>query len=380
MGWVLACVIGASIMCGVVWHGRAFIITGTLLLIVVAGILLPYLSIQKLLAKITPLQHRGRVGQGMPVRFQVENQNWWPWGTTIIQLSECPSAILPKEKLREHMMPRIERNGTCDEVVSLVPISRGLFPDDIGTLVTRFPFGIFTARKTFSISSQSIVWPEIVPLASRISDARYGGYESSATSARHWGDEGDIAGPRPYRPGESLRRVHWRHTAHRGDLIVCERESTTSKRLLIRLDLEMPNREDVQTTEAYEAAISIAASLIMQAVAENWHVDFELSGHRTWEGINPNGISPVFDFLATFDLNDQSRQVDRTVSPRQSTVRSVLVTQRTLNDGYPNGRHDEILCTSPIEPSIDVNRRCLWLPPHSDWRNTLQQTGSILDG
>lgn len=380
MGWVLVCVIGASIMCGVVWHGRAFIMTGTLLLITAVGVLLPYFSIQKLLAKIVPLQYRGQVGQGMPVRIQVENRNWWTWGTTIIQLDELPSANLPEGSQHQHMMPRIQRKGSSSDVVSLVPTSRGLFPAQTGKLVTRFPFGLFTAEKRFSVSNQSIVWPEVVPLVGRTSDSPYSGYESSATSDRHWGDEGDIAGPRPYRPGESLRRVHWRHTARRGDLIVCERESTSSRRLRIRLDLAGPDRENLETTEAYEAAISIAASLISQAVNDNWHVDFELFGHRTWEGIDKNGMSPVFDYLATFDSADRSGQVDHSRETKRDAVRSVLVTQRSLSDGYPESWHDEILCTSPVQPRSSLGTRCVWLPPGSDWRQTIQQTGSMLYG
>ncbi|QDU74754.1 hypothetical protein Pan97_17670 [Bremerella volcania] len=380
MGWVLVCVMGASVMCGVVWHGRAFIVTGTLLLIAAVGVLLPYLSIQKLLAKITPLQYRGQVGQEMPVRIQVENQNWWTWGTTVLRLSERPSGSSPEGYQHEHMVPRIERKGTTNDVVSLVPSARGLFPDQTGTLVTRFPFGLFTATKTFPIPNQAIIWPEIVPLAGRVSDSRYSGYESSATSARHWGDEGDIAGPRPYRPGESLRRVHWRHTARRGDLIVCERESTSSRRLRIRLDLEKQNSDDIEAAEAYEAAISIAASLISQAVGDNWHVDFELSGHRSWEGIDQNGLLPVFDYLAMLDTENHPREVEYPSTTRRDTMRSVLVTQRPLGESYPDSWHDEILCTSPIEPAPGQGARCVWLPPHSDWRNTIQQTGSVLYG
>lgn len=380
MGWVLVCVIGASIMCGVVWHGRAFIITGTLLLVAAVGVLLPYLSIQKLRAKISPRQYRGQVGQGIPFRMEVENQNWWTWGTTTVQLAELPSARCPDGRQHEHMLPRIERGRSRSDTVSLVPSARGLFPDQNGTLVTRFPFGLFTAKQTFPIAEQTIVWPEIVPLESRTSDARYSGYESSATSSRHWGDEGDIAGPRPYRPGESLRRVHWRHTARRGDLIVCERESSSSRRLRVRLDLEQPSRDRQEASPSYEMAISIAASLIHQAIEENWHVDFVLTGHRTWEGIDPSGMATVFDALATFDLPGQAWPLDHASAARRDSVRSILVTQRPVRDGYPDSWHNEVLCTSREEPSSGSGGRCVWLAPHSDWRRTLQQTGAMLYG
>jgi len=367
-------------MCGVVWHGRAYIMTGTLLLIAAVGVLLPYLSVQKLLAKISPLQVRGQVGQVIPFRIEIENQNWWTWGTTIVQLSEPPSANCPDEIQHEHMLSRIERGSASRDTVSLVPSARGLFPEQTGKLMTRFPFGLFTAKQTFAIADQVVVWPEIIPLESRTSDSRHSGYESSANSSRHWGDEGDIAGPRPYRPGESLRRVHWRHTARRGDLIVCERESSSSRRLRVRLDLEKPNRDSQEASQSYEAAISIAASLIFQAIEENWHVDFELTGHRTWEGIDPSGMQTVFDALATFDLPGQAWQVDHDSATRRDSVRSVLVTQRPLRDGYPDRWHDEVLCTSREEPSPGSGGRCLWLPPQSDWHQTLQQTGSMLYG
>jgi len=380
MGWVLVCVIGASIMCGIVWHGRAFIMTGTLTLIAAVGVLLPYFSIQKLFASIVPLQARGQVGQGMPIRIQIENRNGWAWGTTIVCLGESSTANRSDGNRHEHMLPRIERRGVRSEAVSLVPANRGLFPGPSGSLVTRFPFGLFTGEKTFTVSHQSIIWPEIVSIAGCISDSRYSGYESSATSARHWGDEGDIAGPRPYRPGESLRRVHWRHTARRGDLIVCERESTTSRQLRIQLELVGSDPDSFETSQAYEAAISIAASLISDAIGENWHVDFKLLGHRQWKGVDHATMPRVFDYLATFDANGQPREEESVPAARRDSARSILVTQRSLADGATESWHDEILCTNPTEPGPGLGARCVWLPPHSDWRKRVQQRGAMLYG
>ncbi|MEW4454117.1 DUF58 domain-containing protein [Bremerella sp. JC817] len=377
MGWVLFCVMAASVMCGVVWHGRAFVMTGTLLLVVVVGLILPHLSLRKISARLIPLQPRGQVGKPSPLRVELTNTNPWPWGTTVTQLSERSSVAHPEGKLHPVMISRIPRHGTSSTVVELEPTARGLFPEETGTLLTRFPFGLKTSQSTFSIPRRMIVWPELVSIWKRSSDSRFAGYDRSTASQQRFGDEGDIAGPRPYRPGESLRRVHWRHTARRGELIVCERESRSSRRLRVRLELQAAKDTSAER-EAYEAAITIAASLVSDAVASGWHVDLELPGYPAWDGIDGVGLNAVLDFLATFDAQGLREEGSASETKRRDSIRSVLITQRDFDASTSLALFDEVITTSVNQPPTAI--RCDWFPPGSPWREQIAQTGERIHG
>lgn len=381
MGWVLICVLGASIMCGIVWHGRAYVMTGTLLLICVAGILLPYLSIRKLRAKTIPLEYRGQVGTELAIRIQVENRNYWPWGTTVVCLNEDRNAAQSASKYDHfYRIDRIGRVQTTSEATTMTPRSRGLFPASEGKLITRFPFGLMTAESMFPIAGQSIIWPEILPASGWISESGNSGYDASAASRHSWGDEGDIAGPRPYRPGESLRRIHWQHTARRGELIVSERETASSRRLRVCLELAPTETPSPTASEAYEMAISIAASLIWYAVANDWQVDFEFAGRQAWERIDDKGIATVLDYLATFDSNGPGAHPEPAEFRKRDALRTILVTQRKLTDSDTLSRYEQILCTCADKPDQAVLSRCQWLPPGSNWRETIQRSGEVSHG
>ncbi|TWT31808.1 DUF58 domain-containing protein [Blastopirellula retiformator] len=362
MGWVLACVVATGLLAGVMWHGRAFIVSGTLLLIIGVGVLAPYLAIRRLRGTLLPRQVRGEVGRPLSLRMQLSNNNIFAWGTTSVQVCEYdPQGGLVET--HQCNVTRIDRRGAISPIWSPIPQVRGYFPSGSIEMRTRFPFGLVTATKQVAIESRAIIWPEIVKLRTVLSNARQSGFQSAETSGGGWGDEGDIAGPRPHRPGESMRRVHWRHTARYGELIVCERESTSSRRLRIRLNLTEPG-------DAYELAISAAASLIAQAVESGWLVDLDIVGVRRWEGIGRHSLNAALDFLAIFD-RQATAQPTRPPVARRDAGRFVLVTQQAPADESQQAHYDEVIYVGDRSPEEGV----VWLHPQTPWRESLQSLG-----
>ncbi|MFI4874378.1 MAG: DUF58 domain-containing protein [Blastopirellula sp. JB062] len=372
MGWVLGCVLATALLNGTLWHGRALIVAGMLLLIVLVGLLFPYLSIRNLQAKAFPLSARGEVGRALPLRLQIRNLNLWAWGTVIIQVFDAANA---SERSYERMIPRIDRRGVVRETWETIPQVRGYFPNKTGEFRTRFPFGLKTARKNFVVESQAVIWPEIIPIRGRLSASRHAGRHHADSSSGRWGEEGDISGPRPHQPGESLRRVHWRHTARYGSLIVCERESASSHRLRIRLDLLRRTETDL----SYEIAISAAASLMRQAVDSDWQVDLDLAGVRNWEGIDRTTLFASLDFLATFDA-----QTSKTVDPQPPTARAelgrcLLVTHRPPTDEHEFARYDAVVYVAADRLDERHIGNVIWLKTEESWRDALREVGDQLD-
>lgn len=90
---------------------------------------------------------------------------------------------------------------------------------------------------------------------------------------------------RDYVPGDDRRAVHWRSTARQGRLIVRQFEETRKTHLLVVLDLDAAGYADA---DEFEDAVSVAASLIMQAGREERQVTLVTQGapaHRTTAGL-----------------------------------------------------------------------------------------------
>ncbi|GAA1139587.1 hypothetical protein GCM10009651_24510 [Microbacterium natoriense] len=153
-------------------------------------------------------------------------------------------------------------------------VRRGVWA--IGPLVLRTvdPFGIAQREQAFGETRTVTVVPEIItlaPLAVKVGAA--GG--TAHTSSSRLGQGSDNLSPRRYIAGDSMRRIHWRATAHRGQLMVRQEEEESSPDALVVLDRSSARwaapGEDADP--AFEAAVSLCASAAVHLVQEGYGVD-----------------------------------------------------------------------------------------------------------
>ncbi|MBC7544805.1 MAG: DUF58 domain-containing protein [Candidatus Sericytochromatia bacterium] len=174
--------------------------------------------------------------------------------------------------------------------------TRGRYAFLAVTFVTHGPFGLFRRPQTRHLSAPLWVHPVIRPW-----DGMIDGHDAegnTAGSSRRTGQAGIFAGVRPYRPGDSLRQIHWPITARRGELSVKELELPPMQRVTVVLDL-------THTGAVTEAAVATAADLI----ADLWQREIPLTlvgPGRTWE---PARWEEILEWLADLhagDLPDRS--------------------------------------------------------------------------
>ncbi|MFA9565371.1 MAG: DUF58 domain-containing protein, partial [Acidimicrobiales bacterium] len=120
------------------------------------------------------------------------------------------------------------------------------------------PFGLTWARRTTAGTDTLTVLPRVDELM-RV-PATSGHDPLSGRDHRHrLGDSGDdIYALRPYVPGDDLRRVSWRATARRDELIVRQDELPWQRRTTVLLD----TRAETMDGTTFERAVSAAASVI----------------------------------------------------------------------------------------------------------------------
>lgn len=157
---------------------------------------------------------------------------------------------------------------------SITGIRRGVWSVGPLTLRTIDPFGFAQREQQFGEPRTITVVPEVVPLTPL--NAIIGAAGGTAhTSSTRLGQGSDNLSPRHYVSGDSMRRIHWRATAHRGDLMVRQEEEESSPDALVILDRTARrwNSEGGDSDPAFEAAVSACASIALHLVQEGYSVD-----------------------------------------------------------------------------------------------------------
>lgn len=157
---------------------------------------------------------------------------------------------------------------------AITGVRRGVWA--IGPLMLRTvdPFGLAQREQAFGETRTITVVPEVfalAPLAVKVGAA--GG--TAHTSSSRLGQGSDNLSPRRYVSGDSMRRIHWRATAHRGQLMVRQEEDESSPDALVILDRSGTRwaAAGADADPAFEAAVSLCASVAMHLVQEGYGVD-----------------------------------------------------------------------------------------------------------
>ncbi|MBZ4487978.1 DUF58 domain-containing protein [Microbacterium sp. cx-55] len=144
-------------------------------------------------------------------------------------------------------------------------------------LSTADPFGI--ARRTVSLGEPTrlVVTPAVIDLPTLPGlVGRAGGAVASPVNRLGQGADDVVA--RPYAPGDSMRRIHWRASAHRDQLMVRQEEQETSPEATIVLDRASSRWSPVAmehpgTDPTFERAVTLCASALVRLVHDGYAVD-----------------------------------------------------------------------------------------------------------
>ncbi len=156
---------------------------------------------------------------------------------------------------------------------------RGHFRIDPLQIRTGDPFGFFEAAAGVGHGVTLVVYPRIdaLPLW-RLPPANIEG--SHASPERTLQTTPLATTVRPYAPGDSMNRIHWRSTARTGEIQVkeFELEQTTDAWLFLDMDEAFVAGEGDESTT--EVAVRAAASIADKALEENRAVGISVNGHR----------------------------------------------------------------------------------------------------
>ena len=136
---------------------------------------------------------------------------------------------------------------------------RGVFRLGPHTLRTADPFGLFSLEIRESHSETLLVYPRVAQIpALKLPVGNLSGHDR-----RRRAYSGTERAPvvRAYRPGDSLRHVHWPTSAKQGELIVTDVETEPSGDLWIVLDVNRRVQKGEASASTLETCIILAASV-----------------------------------------------------------------------------------------------------------------------
>ena len=289
---------------------------------------------------------RGVEGEAVRVTVRVRNAWPWPvWGITLDVGEEGGAAVA---------LAALPSRSTTEFALEVVPGRRGVYPRGPVRLVTGFPFGLSLVSRPLRVERPALVWPATVPL-----EGLPGGAASSAPDAlaasRRGGDVDDVTDTRPFRPGDTLRKVHWPMTARVGDLVACERQSPITPVVRVVVHRDVLDEGDDGPTGVLESALRVAASVCRAYHAGQARVECHIGAESIPVAPGHHGLRRFLDTVARFDaaaVRSRPGQGGRMSASGSATAFEIVIT--THRSAVPAG-----------QPAPSSERLVVMVEPHA---------------
>lgn len=258
---------------------------------------------------------RLRLGNTAPVRTAPAGwRDYLPWGTG---------------STRAQSLPILDAGASHTLQYAFVPPRRGIVELGPLVIVVADPFGL--ARGEFPVGDRQrvVVAPETVALDQGAVDIASDSGSARLFQHRALAGEHDIM-TRDYRPGDALRRVHWKASAHHGELRVREDEKRSHAEALLLVDTRRGSWRDASRSPSpdtpesarFEWALCMIASLRDHLVRSGLKVGVVETAVP--QLADPDHVDDFVESLARVKLSYQDGPTLRLAEPRADSVGSLF--------------------------------------------------------
>ncbi|RKT56897.1 DUF58 domain-containing protein [Saccharothrix australiensis] len=201
---------------------------------------------------------RVQVGSASEVRVELRSTGRLPTGGLLLE-DAVPYALGSRPRF---VVERLPRNTVTALRYPLKPVVRGV--QQVGPLLARVtdPFGLAEFDRELAGRSRLVVVPRVVGLVGLPGGSGMGAGDDGSIRLRA-GQGEDDAVVRPYRHGDDLRKVHWRSTARRDELMVRVEERPWRGGTTVLLDHRQSAHRGAGPGASLEWAVSFAASVCL---------------------------------------------------------------------------------------------------------------------
>lgn len=292
LGWLVVAGL-ASFLAGLTFAPQGFGMAGAIAAFIALGILWPWVTMRGIMCAVRFRRRRAQEDDAVDVELSVVNR--WPWsaiGVTLERGFADGSVQQPAVALA-----RVPGWSTSTFRWRFQPERRGRYPLQSPRVCCGFPFGIWWSARDVRVEGQLLVRPRLVPLSS-IPVANGSRLTVAAMLNDRPGDEGDMIGVRPYRRGDSLRRIHWAQTARHDQLVVCERQATVRSAVRVWIDASPAAHRGIGRDGSWEWCLRLGASICRQFHAHHTTVECVIGRERLDIAPGAAGLDQFLDALA----------------------------------------------------------------------------------
>ncbi len=184
----------------------------------------------------------------------------------------------------EQNLPLLDHSAQI--TVKFKPLRRGKLIFSGAYLGKADVFGLF--RRLFWVNAPQQCWvlPKRYPVNAPVLHGSRKYQPGGVTLANSVGDSAEFFGLRDYRPGDPLNRVHWKSLARHNRLIVKEYQDE----YFVRKGLVLDTEADSIKSEVFEAAVSVAASLVVSNQHDDGLLDLMFVGLQSYCFTSGRGI------------------------------------------------------------------------------------------
>jgi uncharacterized protein (DUF58 family) len=243
------------------------------ILVIGGSYILTRLGLADLEAGYAVNQLTGHVGDRLQITYTLRNTSRVPKPWLEVHNPTTLPGGLPGRAIS--LGSRSERSW----LVRAPLLRRGHFRVEPLQIRTGDPFGFFEASASVGQGVAVVVYPRVDPLPLwRLPAASIEG--SHAAPERTLQTSPLATAVRPYAPGDSMNRIHWKSTARHGEIQVKEFELEQTADAWIFLDLDRSVQGGHGEDSTVEVAVRAAASIAAKALLENRAVGLTVNGHR----------------------------------------------------------------------------------------------------
>jgi uncharacterized protein (DUF58 family) len=228
------------------------------------------------------IQSTARDGDDLDIRFTVTNA-----GLSARSLVEVWNGYYSSNGATGRVAALAEEIGpgeSAETVAIIKDLRRGEYIFGPPVLSAGDPLGMFSITRECDPfewpTTRVTVFPTTFPInyLAIASDLSYS--IAGVEPTNQAGASGDFLGTREYRPGDSVRFIHWPLSARMGELIVKEFERNTSTEVSIFLDLDIRAAHGEGRENTLEYAVRIAASVSDYALQRGNATQLIAHGHQ----------------------------------------------------------------------------------------------------
>jgi uncharacterized protein (DUF58 family) len=190
-------------------------------------------------------------------------------------------------RIPENPVPDLAPGSRGEVHMEVTPLRRGRLELTGLTIAVPDPLGLFRSMVFSPLAGTVMILPRLYPVNPIDLPGHRKHQPGGVALASSVGDAEEFVSLREYRPGDPLRRIHWKSWAKAGKPIVKE----TQEEFFVRFALILDTFHPVPGDEIFEEAVSVAASFVSTMSGRESLLDLMFVGPEAYCFTSGRGLS-----------------------------------------------------------------------------------------